>query len=130
MCCGVQASLLHHALSIKIICFLLCLRLQGSYWPVFFHILCIILACLAISRGVSTIEPVNRIIVPTLLIIVVFSFYWSLSLPYAGMGIIHMFTPNWGKKQTTKQTNNTASLHHSQSSSLPPSPMSLIITIN
>ena len=75
--------------------FFLCL--QGSNWPVFFHLLCIVIACLAISRGVSTIEPVNRIIVPTLLVIVAFSFYWSLYLPYAGMGIIHMFSPNWSK---------------------------------
>jgi NSS family neurotransmitter:Na+ symporter len=69
--------------------------LIDSPFPIICHIICIALACLALSRGVSTIEPVNRIIVPTLLFIVVFTFYWALTLPYAGMGIIHMFTPSW-----------------------------------
>ena len=73
------------------------LYLQNSGFPIICHLACIVLACLSISRGVSTIEPVNRIIVPTLLIIVVFTFYWALYLPYAGMGIIHMFTPSWSK---------------------------------
>ena len=59
--------------------------------------ICIGLACLAISRGVSSIEPVNRVIVPTLLLIVVFTFYWALFMPYGGMGIIHMFSPSWSK---------------------------------
>ena len=70
---------------------------QDGFWPIFFHCLCILLACLAISRGVSSIEPVNRIIVPTLLVIVIISFFYSLYLPYAGMGIIHMFSPDWSK---------------------------------
>ena len=47
--------------------------------------------------GVSTIEPVNKVIVPTLLAIIVFSFYWALFLPYSADGIIYMFKPNWGK---------------------------------
>ena len=71
--------------------------LQNSPWPIVCHLICIGLACLAISRGVSSIEPVNRIIVPTLLLIVVFTFYWALFMPYGGMGIIHMFSPSWSE---------------------------------
>ncbi len=53
---------------------------------------------MALSRGVSTIEPVNRVIVPILLAIVLFTLYWSMYLPYAGMGLIHMFTPSWSEE--------------------------------
>ena len=49
--------------------------------------------------GVATIEPVNKVIVPVLLGIVVFSFYWAIFLPYASEGIQFMFQPNWGRYQ-------------------------------
>ena len=57
-------------------------------------------AALAVIGGVATIEPVNKVIVPILLGIVVFSFYWALFLPNAADGIIHMFTPNWSMYAT------------------------------
>ena len=53
-------------------------------------------AALSVSRGVATIEPVNKVIVPVLLLIVIFSFYWSLFLPFASEGITHMFSPSFG----------------------------------
>lgn len=62
----------------------------------FFHGLAIIAASLSVIRGVATIEPVNKVIVPILLGIVVFSFYWGIFLPDAADGIIHMFKPHWG----------------------------------
>ena len=37
------------------------------------------------------------IIVPLLLLILVFSFYWSLTLKYASYGINHLFSPDWSK---------------------------------
>ena len=71
--------------------------MQGSNWPVLCHGVSILGAALSVSRGVSTIEPVNKVIVPVLLAIVVFCFYWALFLPYAAEGIIHMFSPSFGK---------------------------------
>ena len=71
--------------------------LQDSSWPVFFHALAIIAASLSVIRGVATIEPVNKVIVPILLGIVVFSFYWGIFLDGAADGIIHMFKPHWGE---------------------------------
>ena len=56
-----------------------------------------ILASLSVIRGVSTIEPINKIAVPILLAIVLFSFYWATFLPYAHVGIEKFFSPNWGK---------------------------------
>ena len=35
--------------------------LQDSNWPVLCHAIAIVLASLAVSRGVSTIEPVNKV---------------------------------------------------------------------
>ena len=37
-----------------------------------------------------------QVIVPVLLFIVVLCFYWAIFLPYAGNGIIHLFSPSWG----------------------------------
>ena len=45
----------------------------------------------------ATIEAVNKLIVPILLILIVFSFYWAIFLPYASEGIIFLFSPGWGK---------------------------------
>ena len=60
-----------------------------------------ILASLSVSRGVSTIEPLNKVVVPILLAIVLFSFYWAIFLPYAHVGIEKFFSPNWGKSVPT-----------------------------
>jgi SNF family Na+-dependent transporter len=76
--------------------------LQGSEWPVLCHAVAILLASLSVSRGVSTIEPVNKVIVPVLLSIVVLCFYWSIFLPYAGNGIIHLFSPSWESLKSSK----------------------------
>lgn len=75
---------------------------QGSSWPVFCHGVAIIAASLSVMRGVATIEPVNKVIVPVLLGIVTFSFYWALFLPGAADGIIHMFRPHWGEFWTVR----------------------------
>ena len=60
-----------------------------------------LLASLSVVRGVSTIEPMNKVVVPILLAIVLFSFYWAIFLPYANVGIEKFFSPNWGKLMTT-----------------------------
>lgn len=76
---------------------------QDSSWPIFFHGIAIVAASLSVIRGVATIEPVNKVIVPILLAIVAFSFYWALFLPSAADGIIHMFKPNWGRYYNVEQ---------------------------
>lgn len=56
-----------------------------------------LIAGLTVVGGVATIEPVNKIMVPTLLAIVTLSFYWAIFLPSAADGITYMFRPNWSK---------------------------------
>lgn len=71
--------------------------MQDSNWPVFYHGISILLAGLSVLGGVTTIEAVNKVIVPILLGLVVFSFYWAIFLPYASEGITFMFSPSWGE---------------------------------
>ncbi|MEO0560238.1 MAG: sodium-dependent transporter, partial [Bacteroidota bacterium] len=47
-------------------------------------------------RGVKSIERANKVLVPTLLIIVVIAVIRAVSLPGAGAGISYLFTPDWG----------------------------------
>ena len=54
-------------------------------------------AGLSVVKGVKTIEKVNMFLVPVLLIIILFTFTWSLTREYADYGITYLFTPNWGK---------------------------------
>ena len=58
------------------------------------------LTSLSVIRGVSTIEPINKVVVPVLLVMVLFNFYWAIFLPYANIGIEKFFSPNWGKLMT------------------------------
>ena len=53
---------------------------------------------IAVVKAASSIELVNKILVPLLLIIIVFTFSWSLSLNYASDGIKFLFTPDWGNE--------------------------------
>ncbi|XP_048729243.1 uncharacterized sodium-dependent transporter YhdH-like isoform X1 [Ostrea edulis] len=68
---------------------------KDSYWPVLTHGLASILAGLAVTRGVNTIEKTNMFLVPILLLIILFTFIWSLTREYADVGIRFLFTPNW-----------------------------------
>ena len=61
------------------------------------HLLSMVVSSLSVIRGVSTIEPLNKVVVPILLAVILFSFYWAIFLPYANVGIEKFFTPNWGE---------------------------------
>ena len=56
----------------------------------------------AIYKGVSSIEKVNRILIPTLLIIVLICVIRAISLPGAFNGIIYLFTPQWSQLTSPK----------------------------
>ena len=57
----------------------------------------VILAGLAVCKGVKTIEKVSIVLVPLFLVILLFTFVWSLTRAFAGNGIIFLFTPKWGR---------------------------------
>ncbi len=68
---------------------------QASPWPIVLHGGMMALGVLACRGGVSTIEKANRVLVPTLLVIVVLAVARALTLPGAGDGLAFLFTPDW-----------------------------------
>ena len=52
---------------------------------------------LAIWKGVQSIEKVNKVLIPTLLLIVVLAVVRALSLPGAWNGVKYLFTPEWSQ---------------------------------
>ena len=75
---------------------------QGSYYPLFFHGVAMIIGGIAIFRGVSSIEKVNRILIPTLLIIVLICVIRAITLPGSIEGIYYLFTPEWSQLASSK----------------------------
>ena len=75
---------------------------QSGGWPLLFHGLAMGFGALAISKGVSSIERVNKVLVPTLLTIVVISVIRALTLPGAFEGVAYLFTPDWSQLGTPK----------------------------
>jgi len=70
---------------------------QSGGWPLLFHALAMGLGAFAIWKGVSSIERVNKVLVPTLLLIVLLSVVRALTLPGAWDGVAYLFTPDWSQ---------------------------------
>ncbi len=62
-----------------------------------FHAIAIVLAGWAIWKGVKSIERVNMILIPSLLVIIILALIRVLSLPGATKGIVYLFTPDWSQ---------------------------------
>lgn len=78
-------------------------HLQDCKWlPVLLLFLSLLFAGVSITRSVSSIERVNIVIMPLLLLVLVVSFYWSLTLKYASFGITYLFTPDWAELGTLR----------------------------
>ncbi len=75
---------------------------QSGGWPLFFHGLAMALGALAIWKGVRSIERVNKILVPTLLVIIAIAVVRALMLPGAMEGVAYLFTPEWSQLGTPK----------------------------
>lgn len=70
---------------------------QHGPLPFLFHLLAIGVGAMAISQGVRSIERVNKILIPVLLVIILFSVIRALTLPGAGEGIAYLFHPQWSQ---------------------------------
>ena len=69
---------------------------QDGGRPVVFHGLAMALGALAVWKGVRSIERVNKILIPALLLIVVASLIRTLTLDGAMEGVAFLFSPDWG----------------------------------
>ena len=67
---------------------------QSGLWPLVTHAAAVLLGALAIWRGISSIEKANKILIPSLLIIVVICVIRTITLPGSGEGISYLFTPD------------------------------------
>lgn len=68
---------------------------QSSAMPPLFHAVIISLGGLVILKGVRSIERLNLILIPSLVLVMVISFIKALSLEGSGAGIKYLFTPDW-----------------------------------
>jgi len=68
---------------------------QNSNWPLLFHLFAVAFGTVVIWKGIRSIERVNRILIPTLLLIVLFSLIRAITLPGSFEGIKYLFTPDW-----------------------------------
>ncbi|MBL7113390.1 MAG: sodium-dependent transporter [Bacteroidales bacterium] len=75
---------------------------QDSAWPFLTHILAIGLGALAIWKGIRSIERVNKILIPILLLIVILCVIRALTLPGAWEGVAYLFRPEWSQLKDPK----------------------------
>ena len=68
---------------------------QASGQPMFFHGMMMGLGALAVWKGVSSIERINKVLIPSLLLIVLLSLIRAVTLDGAWQGIQFLFTPEW-----------------------------------
>lgn len=68
---------------------------QSSGWPLVTHALAALVGALAIWKGITSIEKVNKVLIPSLLVIVLISVIRAVTLPGAGEGVAYLFRPEW-----------------------------------
>lgn len=68
---------------------------QGTAWPSVFHALMIGAGGFVVVKGISSIEKVNKVLIPSLLLVVVIAMIRAVTLPGSFQGIEYLFTPDW-----------------------------------
>ncbi|MGB4293333.1 MAG: sodium-dependent transporter [Bacteroidales bacterium] len=75
---------------------------QAGYWPLITHLCAIGLGALAIWKGVNSIEKVNKVLIPTLLLIVLICVIRAVTLPGAGEGLKYLFSADLKQLGSTR----------------------------
>lgn len=68
---------------------------QGSLWPSVFHALMMGAGGFVVVKGISSIERINKILIPSLLLVVVISLIRATTLSGSMQGLEYLFTPDW-----------------------------------
>lgn len=68
---------------------------QGTAWPSIFHALMISAGGYIVYKGISSIERINKILIPSLLLVIVIAMIRAVTLPGSFEGIAYLFTPDW-----------------------------------
>ncbi len=70
---------------------------QSGYLPYLFHFLAVGLGGIAIWKGIRSIEKVNMVMIPVLLLIIIATLIRAITLPGAFEGITYLFRPDWSQ---------------------------------
>ncbi len=73
---------------------------QSSLLPFITHLFAVVAGMFAIWRGVTSIERINKILIPVLILIILGSVVRSVFLPGALDGIKYLFTVEWAQLKT------------------------------
>ena len=68
---------------------------QGSNWPIFTHATVMLLGGYIVIKGIKSIEKMNKILIPSLLVVLVICLVKALTIEGSGVGIKYLFTPDW-----------------------------------
>jgi len=68
---------------------------QDGYTPLLFHAAAMSFGAWAVWKGVSSIERVNKVLIPALVVIVLIAVGRTVTLDGAGEGLAFLFTPQW-----------------------------------
>lgn len=68
---------------------------QGSLLPSFFHAVIMFFGALVIIKGIVSIERINKILIPSLLLVLIIALVRALTLEGSWAGVNYLFTPDW-----------------------------------
>ncbi|MFA5669643.1 MAG: sodium-dependent transporter [Balneolaceae bacterium] len=68
---------------------------QSSNWPVVTHFIAMFFGGVVVIKGIKSIEKVNKILIPSLVVVLLISLFKSLSLEGSFEGVKYLFTPDW-----------------------------------
>jgi len=68
---------------------------QGSALPSLFHAIMIGAGAYIVVKGISSIERINKVLIPSLLGVILISLIRALTLDGSFEGIAYLFTPDW-----------------------------------
>jgi len=70
---------------------------HSGFLPFILHFLVILIAGLSIFKGIKSIEKINKILIPSLLIIILSAVFKAITLPGSGDGIAYLFNVQWSQ---------------------------------
>ncbi len=68
---------------------------QGSYLPSVMHAIIIVVGGFVVVKGIASIERINKILIPSLFLVLIVSLVRALMLPGGEAGLEYLFTPDW-----------------------------------
>ncbi|MEX2028750.1 MAG: sodium-dependent transporter [Candidatus Curtissbacteria bacterium] len=68
---------------------------QGSIWPLLTHAVVMVLGGIAIWKGIRSIESINKVLIPVLLLIILVALARAVTLNGSWAGIKYLFVVEW-----------------------------------